>query len=118
MTMATIAGTAVDLDEDGYFTHPDQWRPEMAAEIAVEQGIGGLTEQHWQVIDFVRQSYLDDGRPPSCSVICRHVGLTSKQVYHLFPARSSLKLVAKIAGAPEPIAYIGGCGVNWLSPWR
>ena len=50
MTTATIAGTAVELNDEGFFTDPEQWTEEMAPELARDEGIDELTDRHWQVI--------------------------------------------------------------------
>ena len=39
MTTTTVAGTEIEVNEDGFMLNPDQWTPEIAAEIAREAGI-------------------------------------------------------------------------------
>jgi len=64
MTTKVYAGTEVAVGDDGFFTDPDQWRDDMAPEIAHEAGIDDLTEQHWQVITFMRHEYATKGTGP------------------------------------------------------
>ena len=52
MSTATIAGTSVELNNEGFFVDPTQWTREIAVEMATADGISPITDQHWQVIDF------------------------------------------------------------------
>jgi tRNA 2-thiouridine synthesizing protein E len=84
----------------------------MASEIAAREAIGHLTDDHWEVINFMRTRYLGNERPPTARFVAKHCGLSVRQVYQLFRGRP-MKVAAKIAGVPEPRMYLGGCGVNW-----
>ena len=42
MTAKTIAGVDVDVNDEGFFTEPDQWTEAMAPELAAEEGIDEL----------------------------------------------------------------------------
>ena len=39
MAQKTYAGIVVEVNDEGYFTDPAQWKKEMAMEIAKEEGI-------------------------------------------------------------------------------
>ena len=41
---ATIAGLNVNVNDEGYLTDFSQWNEDVAKEIAVNEGIGELTE--------------------------------------------------------------------------
>lgn len=118
MSATTLAGTTVELDEDGHLAHPEQWREEMAVELAARAGIQELTAEHWRVIRFVRQRYVTAERPPSCRTVAKDCDITGPELFHLFPRRRPVTLAANIAGVPAPRTYFGGCGVNSLSRWR
>jgi DsrC like protein len=64
MATATIAGTTVDVDAEGFLEDPAAWTPDMAVEIATANGIV-LTDRHWQVVNFMRSR-----RPVSPSRSC------------------------------------------------
>lgn len=91
----------VDLDPEGFFTHPEQWNEEMAAEIARANGIEELTERHWQVIRFMRDTFLATGSAPSIRTLGKASGVPIKELYQLFP-KGPAKLAAKIGGIPKP----------------
>lgn len=99
--MTTLTDAAVERDAEGFFTHPEQWSEPMAEEIARENGIGPLTDRHWQVIHFMRDAYLKNGSAPSIRTLGKASGVPIKELYQLFP-KGPAKLAAKIAGIPKP----------------
>ena len=101
MSTATYAGTPVEVDAEGFLTDPQQWNREIAAEIAAEAGIPELSDRHWQVIDFMRKTYLESGSAPSIRTLGKASGVPIKELYQLFP-KGPAKLAAKIAGIPKP----------------
>lgn len=101
MTTATYDGSKVNVDEEGFFTEPDQWSEEMAPEIARAEGIEELTDRHWQVIRFMRDRYLERGTGPTVRVLGKTSGVPIKELYQLFPGGPA-KEAAKIAGIPKP----------------
>ena len=68
MGQQTIAGTVVEITEDGFFTDPEQRREEMAPELAKAEHIDDLTEDHWQVLKFMRHEYLANGTGPTVRI--------------------------------------------------
>jgi tRNA 2-thiouridine synthesizing protein E len=99
MTPATLA--VIDTDAEGFLRDPDQWSPELAAEIARANGIGTLTDRHWQVVNFMRSTYLETGSAPTVRSLGRTSGVPIKELYQLFP-KGPAKLAAKVAGIPKP----------------
>jgi len=100
-TTAPTSPTQVERGPEGFFLHPDQWTEPMADEIARENGIGQLTDRHWQVINFMRRTYLETGSVPSIRTLGKASGVPIKELYQLFP-KGPAKLAAKIAGIPKP----------------
>ena len=47
--------TEVELDSEGYLTDPSVWTPAWASEVAKAQNLE-LTEEHWDVLRFIRRS--------------------------------------------------------------
>lgn len=101
MTTITYAGTPVEVDPEGFLTATDQWTPEIAAQIAAEEGVAELTDRHWLVIDFMRKTYLETGAAPSIRTLGKASGVPIKELYQLFP-KGPAKLAARIAGIPKP----------------
>ena len=76
MTTATIAGTAVEVNDEGFFVDPTQWTRDIAVEMAAADGIDPLTDRHWQVIDFMRKEYFDKGTGPTVRVLGKTSGVS------------------------------------------
>jgi dissimilatory sulfite reductase related protein len=101
MTSATIAGTAVELNAEGFFERPEQWTREMAEELARRDGIWALTPRHWQVVEFMRKEYFEKGTGPTVRILGKTSGVSVKELYELFP-KGPAKVAARIAGIPKP----------------
>jgi TusE/DsrC/DsvC family sulfur relay protein len=101
MTTVTLAGSPVQVDAEGFLVDPEQWTREIGGEIARENGIDHLTDRHWQVVEFMRKTYLETGSAPSMRALGKTSGVPIKELYELFP-RGPAKLAAKIGGIPKP----------------
>ena len=101
MPTKAVAGPAVDTNDEGFFTNPDQWTEAMAPELAAAEGIDPLTDQHWTVIRFMRKEYAEKGTGPTVRVLGKTSGVTVKELYQLFP-KGPAKIAARIAGIPKP----------------
>jgi TusE/DsrC/DsvC family sulfur relay protein len=100
----TIAGTEVDVNEEGYLTNASQWNEAIAAAIAVEEGVGPLTDAHMKVVNYLREQ-----QAKGAALTIRSMGksgvVTTKELYDLFPG-GPLKKSSKIAGIPKPVGCI------------
>jgi dissimilatory sulfite reductase related protein len=101
VTTTTLAAADVELNQEGFFVHPEQWTEDMAPELALREGIDELTDRHWQVIQFMRTEYLAKGAGPTVRVLGKTSGVSIKELYQLFP-KGPAKIAAKIAGIPKP----------------
>jgi len=101
VSTAIIAGATVEVDAEGFLTDPAQWSEQIAAAIASDNGIAELTDRHWQVVRFMRETYLRDGEAPSIRSLGKTSGVSIKELYRLFP-KGPAKLAAKIGGIPKP----------------
>jgi tRNA 2-thiouridine synthesizing protein E len=101
LTATTRVDTPVERDPEGFLVHPEQWTEAMAPEIGRENGIDELNDRHWQVINFMRRTYLETGSAPSVRTLGKVSGVPVKELYHLFP-KGPAKIAAKIAGIPKP----------------
>ena len=101
MSNSTIADIDVELNDEGYFSHPEQWTEAMAPELARRDGIDELTEPHWTGIRFVRAEYFAKGTGPTVRILGTTSGVSVKELYQLFP-KGPAKIAARIAGIPKP----------------
>ncbi|MHB8487639.1 MAG: TusE/DsrC/DsvC family sulfur relay protein [Candidatus Dormibacteria bacterium] len=101
MSVAALPLTDVELNEEGFFLHPEDWTESMVPELAARDGITALNDRHWQVIRFMRSEYLAKGSGPSVRVLGKASGVPIKELYQLFP-KGPAKVAARIAGIPKP----------------
>ena len=96
----TIAGTEIDVNEEGYLTDASQWNEAIAA----EEGIGALTEAHMKVVRYLREQQ-SKGAALTIRSMGKSGAVTTKELYDLFPG-GPLKKSSKIAGIPKPVGCI------------
>lgn len=101
MTTRTIANVSVDLNDEGFFLHPEQWTREMVPELARADGLVALGDRHWYVIEFMRKEFEEKGTGPSVRALSKSSGVPIKELYQLFPTGPA-KTAARIAGIPKP----------------
>lgn len=89
------------LNDEGFMTDPNEWTQEIAEAMAAQEGIDTLTENHWKIIDFCRETGLESGSAPTLRQITNGTGLTTKDLFKLFP-KGPAKKVAKISGLGKP----------------
>ncbi|NRD74143.1 TusE/DsrC/DsvC family sulfur relay protein [Shewanella sp. VB17] len=101
----------IDTDHQGYLKNITDWNENIAQIIATKENIE-LTPAHWEVINFVRDFYLEFKTSPAIRVLVKAIGLklggdkgNSKYLYTLFPVGPA-KQATKIAGLPKPAKCI------------
>jgi len=96
-----IAGREIVFDPEGYLLDPTQWTEGVAQDLARESGLMVMTETHWQVIRFLREYYLQNGRAPLHRQLKAGTGLSLMEIESLFPG--GLRHGARRwAGLPNP----------------
>jgi tRNA 2-thiouridine synthesizing protein E len=105
MTTKKWNGSEVAVDGDGHLANREDWSRELASAIAVEEGVAELGERHWLVLDFMRKVFDETGDAPSIRKLTKESGVTTKELYALFP-KGPAKKAAKIAGLPKPTGCI------------
>jgi tRNA 2-thiouridine synthesizing protein E len=98
-------GLEVDVDEDGFIQEPDKWSEELAMAIAKTEEVDDLTEDHWKVINYLREYYQEFGIAPMIRKLCKETGFKLKYIYELFPSGPA-KGACKIAGLPKPTGCV------------
>jgi len=96
--MTTIE--SIQLNEEGFIINPSDWTEELAVALAEKEGIT-LTDAHWAIINFCRAQAVDSGAAPTLRQITSGAGVTTKELFQLFP-KGPAKKVAKISGLGKP----------------
>ena len=106
-----LNGTSYETDEEGYLIDLSLWNDQLAAEMAKADG-ATLDENHWEVINFLREYYEEYQIAPAVRVLTKAVGKklgkdkgTSKYLYELFPYGPA-KQACKYAGLPKPTGCV------------
>lgn len=101
--MRTMEGSKNPLpavDEDGFLTQTETWTPEVAEVLAEDEVPGGLTDDHWKVVNYVREYYLEVAMIPPVRMLSRRTGFTLRQMKKMFP-HGLAKGACRIAGIPS-----------------
>lgn len=105
MATMNIAGKQVEIDEDGFLVNPEDWNEDVVKAFAALEDVSELTEDHWKLIDYLRNYYKQFGIAPMIRKMCKDTGFTLKQIYDLFPSGPA-KGACKLAGLPKPTGCV------------
>lgn len=99
-----VNGVELETDAEGYLLEAD-FSEEAVNVIAAAEGIA-LTPKHWEVINYMREQYKEEGATPNFRLMLKGVQefwpeADSKALYDLFPIGPA-KQAAKVAGLPQP----------------
>jgi tRNA 2-thiouridine synthesizing protein E len=93
------------VDEDGFMQDPDKWSKDVAAALATTEGVDSLGDEHWKVVEYLREYYLQFGVAPMIRKLCKETGFNLKRIYELFPSGPA-KGACKVAGLPKPTGCV------------
>ena len=96
-----IEGKAIEFDQDGFMVDPGLWNDKVAAALAAEEGIDALSDEHWAVVNFIRNYWQEHDLAPPVRLLCKESGVSVREMYKLFtsgPARGA----CRVAGLPKP----------------
>jgi tRNA 2-thiouridine synthesizing protein E len=100
------------LDDDGFLIDPGQWDEDFAEGMASELGItNALTTSHWEVLRFIRKTYLKTGSCPTVHKTCRTQKLSFRDLRMLFPSGYQ-RGACKLAG----VSFIAEGVSTWPYP--
>jgi dissimilatory sulfite reductase related protein len=100
MPQIELAGTMLEIDEQGFIQDITKWNEAIAGAYAANEGIGELTPDHWKVINYLRSYYLANGICPMIRRLVKDSGFSLKQLYDLFP-EGPANSACKWAGMPK-----------------
>ncbi|NEV61668.1 TusE/DsrC/DsvC family sulfur relay protein [Thiorhodococcus minor] len=100
-----VNGKTIATTEAGYLENHMDWDEDVARKLAEIEGIE-LTEKHWDVINYLRGEYINNGQnQPMERIVLKDMGKrwgskpSSKDLYQLFPLAPT-KQGTKLAGLP------------------
>lgn len=107
----SIAGESLSIEQiatdgDGFLADFNSWNKRIAEAFAAAENIQ-LTAAHWEIIQLLREFYIQYQQSPAMRPLVKYVGQLGKDkgnsiyLLQLFPG-SPAKLASKIAGLPRP----------------
>ena len=106
-----VNGKSYEVDEEGYLSNLNEWEKDIAEVMAKEDNIE-LSDDHWEIINFLREYYEEYQIAPAVRVLTKAVGKklgkdkgNSKYLYELFPYGPG-KQACKFAGLPKPTGCV------------
>lgn len=96
---------SIEIDEDGFLVDPKNWCREFAIAVAKEEAIDQLTDEHWKIIDYLRNYYTKFDSCPPIRMLVKETGIDLKKIYQLFPTGPA-KGACRLAGAPKPTGCV------------
>ena len=106
-----VDGKTFETDEEGYLANLTEWVPGVADVMSKEDDLV-LTDEHWDIINFLREYYEEYQIAPAVRVLTKAVGKrmgkdkgNSKYLYNLFPYGPG-KQACRYAGLPKPTGCV------------
>ena len=121
--MFIFEGNEIETDSEGYLKDTTLWNEAMAAVIAEQEGIS-LSVEHWEVVRFVRDFYLEFNTSTAIRMLVKAMANkfgeekgNSRYLYRLFP-KGPAKQATKIAGLPKPVKWRISATLWWADGAR
>lgn len=70
-----VNGKTYETDEEGYLVNLGDWNTDVADFIAKVENVD-MTDQHWEVVNFLRQYYDEYQIAPAVRVLTKAIGKT------------------------------------------
>ena len=105
MATVELGGKQIEVDEDGFIQSPDDWTREVAIDLAKTEGVEEMGDDHWKLVDYIRDYYAKFGIAPMVRKLCKECNFKLKYIYEMFPSGPA-KGACKVAGLPKPTGCV------------
>ncbi len=105
MQKTMLGGIEIEIDEDGFIQEPDKWNKEVAEDLAKTENAYPMGEDHWKLVNYLREYFLKYEIAPAIRMLCKQTGYDLKAIYKLFPGGPA-KGACKVAGLPKPTGCV------------
>ena len=111
MPTIEVNGKSYETDEEGYLVNLGEWNEDVANFIAKVENVD-MSQNHWEVVNFLRKYYDEYQIAPAVRVLTKAIGKqlgpekgSSQYLYELSPYAPA-KQACKIAGLPKPTGCV------------
>jgi dissimilatory sulfite reductase related protein len=105
MPLFELGTVKIEVDEDGFLVNPEEWNEDVARAMATTEDVADITEEHWKVINYLRDYFKQYGIAPMIRKLCKETGFPLKKIYELFPSGPA-KGACKVAGLAKPTGCV------------
>ena len=106
-----VNGKTIATDSEGYLADLSDWSTDLAEAIAARESLA-MSEQHWEIVNFLRRGYEETGVVPNIrqlqKLLANEYGpekADKNYLYELFPYGPA-KQACRIAGLPKPTGCV------------
>ncbi len=104
MRILTVGAREIATDKEGYLCNLDDWSEDFAVALAAQEGLP-LTDEHWQVIHFLRDHYHERRVQAQVRVMIKHFAAVwgpekgnNVHLHEMFPKGGPQKQGNRLAG--------------------
>ena len=100
MAQLYLKNTQIEMDEEGFLTHLDQWDEDVAKALAKREGVDELDQSKMDIVLFLREYYQKHSSFPILGYVCKNIHAKSRACVteqFIDPMKAW-----KIAGLPKP----------------
>lgn len=105
MAVIEIRGKSYEVDEDGFLQRPEIWSHEVALDFATTEGLAGMSDGHWRIVNYIRDYWKENDIAPMIRRICKDTGYKLSDIWEMFPSGPA-KGACKVAGLPKPTGCV------------
>jgi tRNA 2-thiouridine synthesizing protein E len=109
--MIVVNGREIDTDAEGYLANLEDWSEEVAEYLSRQDDLQ-LTEEHWKLLNWIRNYYQEFGTAPNLRTMQKLLKddlgermADKKHLFELFPYGPA-KQGARYAGMPKPTGCV------------
>ncbi len=106
-----VKGKTYETDEDGFLVNIEEWNEDIAKYFAEVEDVE-MSEEHWEIVNFLRDYYQQFNIAPMIKILVKEIGKkmgpekgNTKYLYKLYPGGPA-KQACKIAGLPKPTGCV------------
>lgn len=104
MTSMNVKGKEIEIDESGFLINPTDWNEDVVNVLASIEGIEVLNDEHWHIINYIRDYFNKYQTAPMIRKLCKETGCDNKHMNELFP--SGPLGACKLAGLTKPTGCV------------